>query len=290
MSKLDGRNVLSRSSRHRKKRTLGKMFMLLIMLVIIGVGAFAGVKMLLNGDSLASASSVREDFVVTEVAAMGSAAKDKAAPTLYNGMKRKVVYLTFDDGPNVHTPQLLDILKSNDIKGTFFMLGENAKENPEIVKRMYDEGHYPGLHSMTHDYAKLYKSGGSKNFIDEFKEAQGIVNDIIGYKPTLIRAPYGSAPQIGEEFRGDIANAGFKMWDWTIDSYDWKYPGNPGAILSQVQSQLTEDTEVVLMHDREQTTQILQQVIDYIRSEGYEFEVYNPDQHFVCNFRHDERL
>ena len=71
MSELDGHNVVSRSSRHRKKRRMGRIFMLLVMLIIVGVGVYAGVKMLLSGDSLASASTIREDFVVTEVAAMG---------------------------------------------------------------------------------------------------------------------------------------------------------------------------------------------------------------------------
>ncbi|WP_051287176.1 polysaccharide deacetylase family protein [Paenibacillus taiwanensis] len=286
---MGGRNVVSvgRRRQRRNKKLIGRTI-LLFLIIAIGVGIYS------LGQSLwgttANAASEQKSTVVTEVAVIATAAKEKQSPTLYNGLKRKVAYLTFDDGPNSHTGEILDVLKQNNIKATFFMLGDNMRDNPDQVKRMFEEGHYPGLHSMTHNFAKLYKSGSSKNFIDEFTEAQGIVKEVTGFNPILIRAPYGSAPQIKEGFRTDIANAGFKMWDWTLDTLDWKYANNPSAILAQVKATLTEDTEVILMHDRKQTLNQLQQVIDYIRSEGYEFEVYNPNAHFVCNFHKDERL
>ncbi|MGZ9583949.1 polysaccharide deacetylase family protein [Paenibacillus marinisediminis] len=274
--------------RRNKKKWIGRTVLFALMLMV-GAGIYSLGQSLF--DNTASAASTENDsIVVTEVATIASAAKEKQAPTLYNGVKRKIAYLTFDDGPNKHTTELLKLLDKNDIKATFFMLGDNMRQYPDMVKQIYDNGHYPGLHSMNHEYKELYKSGSSQNFVNQFLEAQSIVEELTGFKPTLIRAPYGSAPQIDEAFRKDIADAGFKMWDWTLDTNDWQYANNPSGILDQVKSTLTEDVEVILMHDRKQTVDMLQPVIDYIRSQGYEFEVYDPNAHFVCNFQHDERL
>lgn len=287
---MSERSVISgsRRSRRKKNKWFGRTI-LFFLLIAIGVGIYNLGQSFM--DNTASAASTNEEsLVVTEVAMITSAAQEKQAPTQYNGVKRKIAYLTFDDGPNKHTSDLLDLLSKNDVKATFFMLGDNMKQNPEMVKKIYEEGHYPGTHSMNHDYSSLYKSGSSANFIKQSTEASGIVEEYTGFRPTLIRAPYGSAPQIKEDFRKDIAAAGFKMWDWTLDTLDWNAANNPDAILAQVKNQLTEDVEVILMHDRKQTVQMLQPVIDYIRSQGYEFEAYDPNAHFVCNFHHDDRL
>lgn len=282
------RGVVSVGERHRKRKIRRKLIgrtVLLLLFVAVGVGIYAAAKSLL-GTETASGS----DWIVTEVVPFGASAQEKESPKEYNGLIRKVAYLTFDDGPSKYSNDMMDVLKQQNIKATFFMLGDNMRQYPDAVKRMSNEGHYPGLHSMTHEYAKLYKSGGSQNFIDEFKEAQGIVEELTGYKPTLIRAPYGSAPQIGESFRTDIVGAGFKMWDWTLDSLDWKLTGQPNRVLEEVKAGLTEDVEVILLHERQQTLDALPAIIDYIQSKGYEFEVYDPNAHFVCNFHHDKRL
>lgn len=214
----------------------------------------------------------------------------KEQPTRFLGQVSKVAYITFDDGPSKYTGQLLDIMNQYDAKATFFMIGENLDDYPEAVKRLVHEGSYPGLHSMTHSYKKLYKSGNSDNFLNEFKEVQNKVAALIGFKPHLIRAPYGSSPQIGEAFRGDIAAAGFKMWDWTTDSLDWKLPGQPNKIISRIHRGVHRDIEVILMHERKQTVEALPQILKLLKAKGYEFEVYNPNEHVVVNFSRDTRL
>ncbi len=276
--------TVGKRRRRSRKKFIGRMILFLLF-VAIGIGIYAAGKSLLG-----TVSASGSDLIVTEVATFASAAKEKETPKEFNGMTRKVAYLTFDDGPSKYSNDMMDLLKQHDIKATYFMLGDNMNTYPDAVKRMVEEGHYPGLHSMTHDFNKLYKSGGSGNFIKEFQEAQGIVENLTGFKPTLIRAPYGSAPQIGESFRKDIADAGFKMWDWTLDSLDWKFIGQPNRILEQIKGTLTADVEVILLHDRQQTLEALPSIIEYIQSKGYEFEVYDPNAHFVCNFHHDKRL
>ncbi len=214
----------------------------------------------------------------------------KEEPARFQGQVRKLAYITFDDGPTEYTEQLLDILKQHEAKATFFMIGRQLNQHPEAVKRLLKEGSYPGLHSMTHNYKKLYKSGSSANFVKEFKKEQKMVQDLIGFTPHLIRAPYGSSPQIGEKFRGDIAAAGFKMWDWTTDSLDWNLPGQPDKIVARVSKSVHRDKEVILMHEREQTVQALPRILKLLEDRGYEFEVYDPDAHWVANFSGDTRL
>lgn len=202
----------------------------------------------------------------------------------------KVVYLTFDDGPNKHTSEILDILDAYKIKGTFFMLGPQLAKQKDSVDRLIAEGHYLGMHSMSHDKQKLYLSGSTDQFISEFKEEQTLMNELFGLEPVLIRAPYGSKPYITSDFRGDIADAGFKMWDWTLDSLDWKYSNQPLKIVREVKDHASRDMEVILLHERAQTVEALPMIIAYLKRIGYQFEVYQPEHHKVVNFDHDERL
>ena len=82
--------------------------------------------------------------------------------------EQKIAYLTFDDGPTLKaTPKILDILKEEDVVATFFVVGKHVKENPELVKRAYDEGHFVANHGYNHNNSKLYKNDDS--FINEIK-------------------------------------------------------------------------------------------------------------------------
>ncbi|MBE7128448.1 polysaccharide deacetylase family protein [Bacillus mycoides] len=202
----------------------------------------------------------------------------------------KVVYLTFDDGPSTLTGQFLDVLKENNVKSTFFMQGSNLQNTSlqENVKRAIKEGHYIGAHSMTHNSNKLYKTG---QFVPEMKEALALIHDITGTSPKLVRPPYGSAPGLkNEEIRNQIVEAGIKVWDWTIDSNDWKLKDNPNQLIENVKKATTDDVEVVLMHEKPQTLQALPEIIKFYKEKGYEFGVYNEADHFQLNFQKDKRL
>ena len=107
--------------------------------------------------------------------------------------KEKIAYLTFDDGPTLKsTGKILDILKSENVKATFFVIGKHVKENPELVKRAYDEGHYIANHGYSHDNSKLYSSG--ENFINEIKNTDIEIGKAIGienYSSHVFRFPNG---------------------------------------------------------------------------------------------------
>ena len=230
---------------------------------------------------------------VQEAATIPVSVRKKEEPLKYNGQIRKVVYLTFDDGPGPETDQVLDILKLNNIHATFFVMGPHAKQYKEFLQREVQEGNYVGMHSMTHDYKKLYIQG---DFVSEMKETQQIIKQITNIEPHLLRPPYGSMPGLTQKLRDQVADAHFKVWDWTIDSLDWKYNKVPfsssvPAIVNNVLSQANRNLEVVLLHDiHPQSIQALPIIIQKLKEKGYEFETYNEQEHFMLNFWHDNRL
>lgn len=221
---------------------------------------------------------------------------DQQAPTSVSkpltaaSFTSKTVYLTFDDGPSRYTDQIINILRNRKIHATFFVVGSQLKSYPKQVNHLIAAGNYVGFHSMSHSYSKLYKGGGPAPFIQEFKQEQALFKEMTGLDVDLIRAPYGSAPQIDKSFRDQIVEAGFKMWDWNVDSKDWSYAGKPAQIMKQVKKQVKGNLSVILMHETKQTVQALPQIIDYLKQKGYAFAVYKPEHHVVVNFAEDDRL
>ncbi|MEH7127365.1 polysaccharide deacetylase family protein [Neobacillus drentensis] len=204
----------------------------------------------------------------------------------------KVVYLTFDDGPNRYTPKILDILKRKKAHATFFMIEGNIKRNPKTVQRMIKEGNYPALHSVSHDVRKLYR-GSSNNVAIEMEKTRQTLLRVSKFNSKLTRAPYGSKPYMKKPLRDALAKKGFKMWDWDVDTLDWKYNRtSPSTITSRVKSGIRgkKGPIVILFHDSRGTAQQLSIIIDYLRSKGYKLEVYNPQRHFVKNFWNDKRF
>lgn len=204
-------------------------------------------------------------------------------------LPQKIAYLTFDDGPNKYTSQILNILKQKQGKATFFVIGGKASHYPQTMKRLIKEGHYIGLHSMSHDVKRLY-TGDPSALIAEMEQTRSIINRITNLNTHLVRVPYGSMPYLKKNYRDALVSSQYKMWDWTIDTYDWKSFHNPSAILERVMNQSDEQVEVILMHDSSVTVKILPKVIDYLKEKGYTLLPYNPSSHLEVNFWKDTRL
>jgi len=207
----------------------------------------------------------------------------------FNGQERRFVYLTFDDGPSKYLPQILDILRAYDVQATFFMVG-NEFASPEthgIIRRVIDEGHYIGVHSMTHSYRRLYTQGYA---VQEMIDAQRLLGEIIGFRPRLVRFPFGSEAGLTEAMREEAYVAGLRMWDWTVDSEDWLHPDDPDKVLEITKSQIQGNREVVLFHEMEVTIIVLPGLIEYLLEQGYEMRAYREDRHFVLNHFDDERF
>ncbi|HEK9099075.1 TPA: polysaccharide deacetylase [Bacillus pseudomycoides] len=261
--------------------------------LLICVGVLFLYEAVYGSTHIALASTEDETKSVQLVSEIQTALTPKEAPKQYNGQVRKVAYLTFDDGPGKYTAELLDMLKKEDAKATFFLIGANVKAFPDLVKREDAEGHYVGMHSMTHNYKKLYTEG---RYVDEMKEDQGLIAGVIGKSPVLTRPSYGSMPGLNEALRNKVVENSLKVWDWTIDSLDWRYNKMPvdaaaAQIVQNVLAGATNPTEVILMHDiHPQSVKAVPAIIKGLKEKGYEFESYHEDEHFPLNFWHDKRI
>lgn len=192
--------------------------------------------------------------------------------------KNKVAYLTFDDGPSKDiTLSVLDILKENNIKATFFVIGNMVKENPEILKKINEEGHAIGNHTLTHIYKNVYSSPDS--MISEINETEGIIKGIIGngYNNRFIRFPGGSFNR-PESIKRAIVEKGYIYIDWNCLTGDAE--GKVMSVERQYQRFLStaknKNSLVILMHDgigKKTTPEVLIKVINYLKENGYEFDI-----------------
>ncbi|MCG7343940.1 polysaccharide deacetylase family protein [Sporosarcina sp. ACRSL] len=209
--------------------------------------------------------------------------------------KKATVYLTFDDGPNQFTLINHATLEKYKVPATFFFLGNHMKQNESIVKTVSTSGHYIGSHSMTHNRALVY--GSTESFIAEMKGGADIIKELTGETAYLVRVPYGSKPLVTESMQKSLRDNGFKMWDWNVDSNDWRYTDKQAdQIVKNVQDGVTKATKsgdkdiIILLHDRSQTTIALPKIIEWLQKEGYTFKTYEPDKHITQNFLRDPLL
>ena len=178
-------------------------------------------------------------------------------------------------------------------KQIFFLIGSNVKAFPDLVKREDAEGHYVGMHSMTHNYKKLYTEG---HYVDEMKEDQGLIAGVLGKSPVLTPPILRINARINEALRNKVVENGLKVWDWTIDSLDWKYnkmqvDAASAKIVENVLHGATNPTEVILMHDiHPQSVKAVPGIIKGLKEKGYELEAYNENRTLPLNFWHDNRM
>ncbi|MBJ7933315.1 peptidoglycan-N-acetylglucosamine deacetylase [Bacillus toyonensis] len=265
-----------------------RIIVTIVAVIVIAIGYFMFQS--ITSPARAVASQVNAVHLAGE---QSKVERNKVAPVQFNGQVRKIAYLTFDDGPGKYTSELLNILKQNDTKATFFLIGANVKQYPDLVKREKAEGHYVGMHSMTHNSKKLYTNG---EYVNEMKENQGLIANIIGESPKLTRPPYGSSPGLNEALRNKVVESGLRVWDWTIDTSDWRYGNMPvdaaaAKIAESVITGATKPKEVILMHDiHPQSVAAIPAIIEGLKAKGYEFEAYHEEEHFALNFWHDKRI
>ncbi len=192
----------------------------------------------------------------------------------------KVIYLTFDDGPSYNiTPALLEILKEENVKATFFVL-DHGDSLDYLIKRAYDEGHTIALHGATHSYKQIYSSTDA--FFNDLEIIQNRVFNVTGKRATIIRFPGGSSntvsrfnPGIMTTLAKEVKNRGFHYFDWNVDSEDAGSARNSNDVYRNVVNNLKYQHNVVLMHDYSnnyKTLNAIRDIIRYGKENGYTFE------------------
>lgn len=178
--------------------------------------------------------------------------------------QEKVVALTFDDGPDpLYTGFMLDVLKEKQVKATFFVLGENVKQNPDLLKRISVEGHEIGNHGYSHSYT-------TSQFIRELIRTDEVVYQAIQQHTLFYRPPGGL---FSKSVLEGVKDTGHVLTLWSIDSNDWRNPGAPRIVRNVVKN--TFPGSIILLHDggekREQTIQALSSIIEELKQQGYRF-------------------
>lgn len=174
----------------------------------------------------------------------------------------KKIAITFDDGPHpYYTQQLLDGLKERDVKATFFVTGEHAQLHPEIIKRMYEEGHLIGNHTYSHIQLK---ESNREEFKEQLIKTNEILSDITGKEVQYVRPPYGTWDK---KFETEL-----NMFPvlWTVDPLDW-CSKNADCIVEKIVKKI-EENDIILMHDYYDTSVTAAlKAIDELLEEGYTF-------------------
>lgn len=177
---------------------------------------------------------------------------------------KPMIALSYDDGPSSRlTPILLDILKQNNAKATFFLIGNRIPSTRKIVERMYLEGNEIGNHTWAHKYLPRQSEAERINAIEM---TNNLIKEIIGKRPNLVRAPGGF---IDRNTADTFTHLNMSSILWSIDTLDWKHR-NVEATINAVLSNI-KDGDIVLMHDiHTQTIQASQRLIPELVKRGYQ--------------------
>ena len=195
----------------------------------------------------------------------------------------KVAYLTFDDGPDdKNTPMILDILKNYGIHATFYVCGNMVESYPQVLKRIYEEGHAIGNHSYNHVYKELYPS--TDNFLKQISDTDEIIKSVIGVRPLIIRTPGGRSGMWTPDYEPLMTACGYVEHDWNVSVEDAtaKKP-TPQEMIhfddEQTNRPLKDEMALILMHSnkgKENTAAALPGIIKVLVDKGYSFGVVTP--------------
>ncbi|MFE1879512.1 polysaccharide deacetylase family protein [Streptomyces diastatochromogenes] len=196
--------------------------------------------------------------------------KVRHEPILQISGRGRHMMLTFDDGPDPrYTPHILDTLAEYGVRAMFFVCGEMAVANKELLARMADEGHIVGNHTYTHP---LLTTLNRREIRSEMERTSDVIEDAYGERPQWFRAPYGAWNRATFQLGADM---GMEPMAWTVDTTDWETPGT-GTIVDRVESGAAPGV-VVLSHDaggdRSQSVHAIREYLPHLLDSGYHLTV-----------------
>lgn len=177
----------------------------------------------------------------------------------------KCVALTYDDGPTNLTPQLLDTFTQKQAQATFFLIGQNVVNMPEVVKRTHDLGFEIGNHTWAHPNLTTI---GADQVRTELTKTSAAISEVTGEPVTLMRPPYGSYNQSVSSMSGEL---GLGLVHWTTSPEDWDPNNRTPEKIAQLTLQRVTPGSIILMHDTHTwTVDAAPAIIDGLRAQGYE--------------------
>lgn len=191
----------------------------------------------------------------------------------------RVIYLTFDDGPSPRTDEILELLDREDIKATFFVVGQTDEANKQRMRDIVDRGHTLAMHTYSHSYKTIYS--GVEPFLEDMYAIFTQIRETTGVTPSIFRFPGGSINShnygIYQEINAEMLRRGFIPHDWNLSSGDAASPTptSDQIIRNVVGGAAKVDRGVVLMHDssgHQTTVGALQGMIDGLREQGFTFD------------------
>lgn len=257
---------------------------LILIISLISTAIFFGVRQYNKNLSIIERDILAKNRPVHELFYSDNAKQNKIVERvshIYNSDYKRV-FLTFDDGPSKSvTIPILDILKQNNVKATFFVLGSNAERYPEIVKRAYQEGHYIANHSFTHVYSNIYSS--PQAVLDEYNRTETAIKNAIGdqtYNSRVFRFPGGTSGGKYANIKAEAVNLlnqnNVAHLDWNALTADAAGLDNVNDMMNYVETTMgNKNSVVILMHDigtKKSTYELLPQLIQVLREKGYVFE------------------
>lgn len=204
--------------------------------------------------------------------------------------KKKIAYLTFDDGPSELTPKYLDILKRHHAKATFFLIGQQIEgDMKEVVRRQIQEGHELGIHTYTHESGKIYQSADS--YYEDVCKVRDLLQEEFQYKSSIWRFPWGSANCYICNFKKDIVGRlqgeALEYVDWNVSGEDSVGFPDSSTIMANIRKNVFEmESPVILLHDsgsNQATLDTLESVITMLEQEGYQFSTIS-EREKCCHF------
>ena len=194
--------------------------------------------------------------------------------------QNKTIYLTFDDGPSERTAEILDILKQNNIKATFFVIGNKSDQAKELMKRIVAEGHTIAPHTYTHEFKQIYSS--VEAYLEDFNKIYNLIYENTGVKSTIFRFAGGSKNGFNKNNYRDIiaemTRRGFDYFDWNLSTGDAvkKTPTPAVTCISNVtKNSANYNTAVILAHDaapKKTTVEALPGLIKELKAQGFKFD------------------
>ena len=279
----------------KRKKKKWIIWVILISILVISMAIFGGIKMAEYVANQKEQTVAENDSNITKKNMIKSEISDdkdikqsmltkeqlKAVENIYDRKERQA-FLTFDDGPSDSvTPKILDVLKKEDVRATFFVLGTMVKSNPEILKREKEEGHYIANHGYSHIYSKIYAN--DKKPLEEYHKTNKLIQEALGdksYQSNIFRFPGGSVggyyDKIKKNAKKVFAENGISYLDWNCLTNDSDGAETKQAIMKNLKATSKgKETLVILMHDapnKDLTAKTLPDVIKYLKEQGYSFK------------------